>query len=47
VPSANSRWEASVWGENLTNRIYNVVAIQNNVSFAPPRTFGADLKYSF
>jgi iron complex outermembrane receptor protein len=47
VPSANSRWEASVWGENLTNTEYLVVAIQNNVSFAPPRTYGVELKYSF
>jgi iron complex outermembrane receptor protein len=47
VPSANSRWEASVWGENLTNKEYLIVAIQNNVSFAPPRTYGVNLKYSF
>ncbi|MEQ9436170.1 hypothetical protein [Hyphomonas sp.] len=49
--SANSKWESSVWGQNLTDE-YDWQQITSNANvvlrFAGmPRTYGASLTYRF
>jgi iron complex outermembrane receptor protein len=50
-PRAIDRLRLSIYGHNLTDRSYlqsNLVTIfSDGVSYAPPRTFGARLDYSF
>jgi len=53
--TSGDRWSATLWGNNLTNAVVaNVDGIQSfgatgirRASYAPPRTFGVTLGYSF
>jgi iron complex outermembrane receptor protein len=48
---AGSNFRFSIWGKNLTNKIYTYSAPTNgnadNVVYAPPRSVGLEAKYSF
>jgi iron complex outermembrane receptor protein len=48
---AHSRFRFELWGKNLANRDYIVSVFEDNISdaagYAPPRTFGGTVKYSF
>lgn len=51
VGSPDGDWEVSLWGKNLTNELYvsgkTDVIGSVLVSYAPPRTYGATLRYRF
>ena len=49
--SEDERWEAALWGNNLTDEEYfdDIVANGRGLrgSYAPPRTYGIDLRFHF
>ena len=50
--SPDSRWSFSVYGKNLSDTLYQVLAVRsdglfgNAISFGPPRTYGVQIAYS-
>ena len=49
--SPDDRWSVSVWGKNLTDKIYFDEVAGNAQSlrgyYAEPRTYGVDLQFAF
>ncbi len=51
IASADGKWEFSVWGKNLTDKLYESGKTDDIgtvlVSYAPPRTYGATVKWRY
>lgn len=51
IATSDNKWELRFWGKNLTNKLYESgkadVIGSVLVSYAPPRTYGATLKWKY
>lgn len=43
----NGDWRFSIFGKNLTDEIYTIQTIASNVYLSDPRTYGAELSFSY
>lgn len=51
IATADGKWEFSIWGKNLTDKLYETGKTDDIgtvlVSYAPPRTYGATVKWKY